>query len=73
MSHHSRSSTNQSRLTGTLELDTRHGDLLDEADQPGQDDIDEVPVQASSLALEGVETDMAGFTEVLAKDLDGID
>jgi hypothetical protein len=62
-----------SRLTGALELDPGHWNLLDESDQPGQDDIHSVPVQPPSFTLQAVPADMSSLDAVLSKGLDGID
>jgi hypothetical protein len=46
-----------------LEFDPGDGDLLDQADESGDDNVHEVPVKALAINLQAAETDLAGGGE----------
>lgn len=56
-----------------LEFDSRHGDLLDQADNPGQHDVDHIPVQTGSISFQTVEPDFTGIRQVFPHGLDRVD
>lgn len=61
------------RLTLRLELNPGHGNLPDKADEPGNNDVHEVPVETLSLDLQAAQTDLAGGSERVAQLLDRLD
>lgn len=56
-----------------LELDSWDGDLLDQTDKPGNEDVDNVSIETLSLSLQAAESGFTGTSKTLCEVLERLD